>query len=386
MSDENGPDDASGPPEGEEEQVEETRRVKPLFRFGRRKNKEEPVDMGNGDEEEGTVDEEDSRGPVRPVRVVRFIPSVEEDQRESQEVGPISAEEDDSQLIGEEEAQFQLEEEAQFQLEEETPFQVEEETPFQLEEETPFQLEEEVPFQVEEETPFQLEEEASFQIEEETPFQVEEEVPFQVEEETPFQVEEETPFQVEEEASFVEDGETPFIEDEGTGPFAEEEATPAPVGEMEATRWEEPIRDTLSIQEEAETGGEFEFRSEESPEAFEAAEEEAPTTPSPSSSETKPHYHKYLKPDEELLSRHPAKGPATGFDRDMDADAGEIDFGIDLIDPSERRKKRKKPPRKDKEPGPKKGVGGHDFDAEVDARGTGAEVGVDYEKRRKRRL
>lgn len=321
MTEENGPDDASGPPEGEEEQVEETRRVRPLFRFGRKAPKEEPAKEGPEDERDEAVDEEGSRGPVRPVRVVKFIPPGEE-----------------------------MAEEAQFteNVEEDGG-----EAPFIVEEEAPFIEEEEVPFQVEEEP-------AQFVEEGEAPFA---------------ELVEEAPF-FEEEASVSE--EAPFVVDEQVPESSYED--------LEETRWEEPVHDSLGVQEEAETGGEFEFRSEETPATFEASEEQTPEVPGPAGNETKPHYHKYLKPDEDLVSSHPAKGPATGFDRDMDADAGEIDFGIDLIDPSERRKKRKKPPRKDDSAAPKKGVGGHDSDAEVDSRGTGAEVGVDYQKRRKRRL
>jgi hypothetical protein len=325
LAEENGPDDTSGPPEREEEQAEDTRRVRPLFRFGRRGSKEEPEDEGGGSEEDS--EEETSRAPpVRPVRVVKFVPPGEDDQGEDRVEG--------TEDMDGGEPQFTVVEEATFTDEEEAPFQVEEETPFIVDEEAPFTEEEG-------EAPFVLEEE----------------------------------------------GEAPFVlEEEGEAPLDTVETTPAAYEDMEETRWEEPVHDTLSTQEEAETGEEFELRSEESPETFEHVEQQPPATPAAPGEESKPHYHKYLKPDEELISRHPAKGPATGFDRDMDADAGEIDFGIDLIDPSERRKKRKKPPMKDPGAGPKKGVGGHDFDAEVDTRGTGAEVGVDYEKRRKRRL
>jgi len=306
LSDENGPDDTSGPPE-EEEHVEETRRVRPLFRFGRKNSKNtKKTEVGNS-EDPGPAKEEEAQGPVRPVRVVKFIPT--DSNGSEDEVG-------------------------------------------------------------EEEEPFEAQEVAS-----EPPFEgtmEEEEQPFVFEEEQPIAVfEEEEPFPVEEESTFTEVDDTPSI----------------PFDVIDETVREEPVHDSISIQEEAETEEEFEFRSEETPATFETIEVEAPTpaVPTPPDDDARPNYHKYLKPDEELLQRKGATGPATGFDRDMDAEAGEIDFGIDLIDPSERRKKRKTPPRKD-EAGPKKGVGGHDSDGEVVTTQSGVDIGVDFQKRRKRRL
>ncbi|MCK5254177.1 MAG: hypothetical protein KAQ96_14560 [Thermoplasmata archaeon] len=331
MSDENGPDDTSGPPE-EEEHVEETRRVRPLFRFGRKNSKNtEKTEVGNGEDPE-LAKEEEAQGPVRPVRVVKFIPT-----------GTTGSEDE----VGEEETPFEEAEVAS-----ETPF---EET--MEEEEEPFVFEEEQPFAVveEEEQPFGQAEESH------------EEAPF-TETETN---EEEEPFDVEEEAIFTEVDDTPSV----------------PFDVIDETLRVEPVHDSISIQEEAETEEEFQFRSEETPATFETKEAEAPTpaVPTPPAEEARPNYHKYLKPDEELLQRKQATGPATGFDRDMDAEAGEIDFGIDLIDPNERRKKRKAPPRKD-EAGPKKGVGGHDSDGEVVTTQSGVDIGVDFQKRRKRRL
>ncbi|MCJ2540104.1 MAG: hypothetical protein LN414_02405 [Candidatus Thermoplasmatota archaeon] len=306
MSDENGPDDTSGTPE-EEEHVEETRRVRPLFRFGRKNSKNaEKTEVGNVEDPEPD-DEEEAQGPVRPVRVVKFIPT--DNNGSEDEVG-----------------------------EEETPF-----------EET----------EVVSEAPFE-----ETMEEEEEPFVFEEEQPFTV-------VEKEEPFAVDEESIFTEVDDTP----------------PVPFEAIDETVRAEPVHDSISVQEEAETEEEFQFRSEETPATFETIVTKAPTpaVPTPRDEEARPNYHKYLKPDEELLQRKQATGPATGFDRDMDAEAGEIDFGIDLIDPNERRKKRKTPPRKD-ETGPKKGVGGHDSDGEVVTTQSGADIGVDFQKRRKRRL
>jgi hypothetical protein len=167
------------------------------------------------------------------------------------------------------------------------------------------------------------------------------------------------------------------------------DAPHVPIEAIEQAERAEPVHDSVSVQEEAETGEEPPFRQEETPVAFERVEYQEPKglvePPPPVAEQPKPHYHKYLKPDEEILQQKQAKGRATGFDRDMDADAGEIDFGIDLIDPSERKKRKKAPTPK--VPGPKKSmVGGHDSDAEVGSRELGNDIGVDYQKRRKRRL
>jgi hypothetical protein len=312
LSDENGPDDTSRPLD-EEEQVEDTRRVRPLFRFGRRGSRHD--DAPNGGEEPappGTEEEEEAgspQTPVRPVRVVKFIPFGAREQ-EGEPEGDVP------------------------------PFAGTEEVP-----------EGEAPFTVEEEPPFAWAEPS--------------------EEEAPFAVEEEAPFAVEQGTAFTE----------------VDSAPPAPLETIEDIRWDEPVHDSVSVQEEAETGEEFRFRQEETPATFETSEQRTHGMAPPAEpvDESKPHYHKFLKPDEEMLQRKQATGPATGFDRDMDADAGEIDFGIDLIDPSERKKQRKTPPRKD-EAGPKKGVGGHDSDGEVVSTQSGVDIGVDYQKRRKRRL
>ena len=81
------------------------------------------------------------------------------------------------------------------------------------------------------------------------------------------------------------------------------------------------------------------------------------------------------------------KARPTGFDQDLETDVGEIDIGIELIDPHERKKK--KPPasaRKPDVPLPKSTIGGRDFDSEVSTRELGHDIGVDYNKRIKRRL
>jgi hypothetical protein len=346
LAEENGDEHPQGDPE--EEGSQRNRRVRPLFRFGRRSKRDDgPEDVQEpeapvpeeeaGEEETPFVEasdgaEDGSKAPVRPVRVVKFVPP-----------GP-----------------------------EGTPSEAPEgkQAPFVEEEgEAPFVEEGEAPFVEEGEAPF-------VEKEGEAPF-VEEEG------EAPFEIEPETPGTGEEDAGSA---------------FVFEEQVPSPPGEaapegsyddMERTRWDEPVHDTISTQEEAETGEDLQFRSEESPAHLESPESppvDADGVAGAPPGEPKPHYHKYLKPDEDLVSRPQVRGPATSFDRDMDADAGEIDFGIDLIDPSERRKKKKTPPKKQEGAGPKKGVGGHDFDAEVDSKGMGGEVGVDYNKRRKRRL
>ena len=364
MADENGLDEGSDPID-EEDRVEGTRRVRPLFRFGRKK---EP--KGDRDDEHGEPEpEEDAHDRVRPVRVVKFVP-------ESEEEGPI-AEVDSGDL------------EAAFAGDEGEPVEVVKAT-FAVEDEAPFDVEEEAPFDVEEEAPFDVEEEAPFAIEDEAPFDVEDEAPFAVEEEARFAVEEEAPFAIEEgESPFVmEEGEQIFVEAEAVeeAPFAEMGAVPeVPFAEIEEVEREEPVHDAASPEEEAETAEEFEFRAEETPEGFQAEGHAGVDAPTIARDEAKPHYHKYLKPDEELLQQKQAKGRPTGFDRDLDADAGEIDFGIDLIDPSERRKR--KAPKGAKEAKLKKSVtGGHDFDGEVGTRELGVDIGVDYQKRRKRRL
>jgi hypothetical protein len=150
-------------------------------------------------------------------------------------------------------------------------------------------------------------------------------------------------------------------------------------------------------------GDELEFRQEETPVRFQTeGSSPAPGQPyskepafdayapagTPSGAEvSKPHYHKYLKPDEDILRQTPTRGRPTGFDRDLESEAGETDIGIDLIDPNERKKKKapKKDPQGSGRP-PKGSIGGHDSDAEVGTRELGNDIGVDYSKRRKRRL
>jgi hypothetical protein len=355
LSEENG---ADRPPE-EEGREERNRRVRPLFRFGRRSRKDEVVEEEGQEPEqqpqetfgetpggEPTGDEDDPKGPVRPVRVVKFVPS---------EAGDGTS------------GEVPVEGDAPFVEEADAPFVEEAEAPFVEEAEAPFVEEAEAPFVEEADAPFVEEDEATFVEEADAPFDVGPEEP----------------------ASDGEGAEAPFVFEEQPTPVHVEAPPEGSYADMERTRWEEPVHDSISTQEEAETGEDMELRSEESPSHIEADEgvpRETPEEAAPSGGEPKPHYHKYLKPDEDLISRPQARGPATGFDRDMDADAGEIDFGIDLIDPSERRKRKKTPPKKQEGAGPKKGVGGHDSDGEVDSRGMGGEVGVDYSKRRKRRL
>ncbi len=328
MADENGLDEGSDPID-EEDRGQGTRRVRPLFRFGRKKDVNGDRDGGNGEPPPG----EDPHERVRPVRVVKFVPEAQQEER-----APL-AEVDSGDL------------DAAFEEEDEEP---------------------------------------AFVVEAEAPFaEVPEEAPFaEVPEEAPFaELLEEEPLTLEEEAPFVmEEGEQAFFEDgtAGEAPFAEVEAVPeVPFAELEDMDREDPVHDTASFGEEAETAEEFEFRAEETPAEF---EEEAPPGAHVDAEEAKPHYHKYLKPDEELLQQKQARGRPTGFDRDLDADAGEIDFGIDLIDPSER-KKGKRTPKGSKEAKLKKSTtGGHDFDGEVGTRELGVDIGVDYQKRRKRRL
>jgi hypothetical protein len=159
----------------------------------------------------------------------------------------------------------------------------------------------------------------------------------------------------------------------------------------------------LGTQEEQEMTDDLQLRQEETPVTFERGVEKSvggPTAtprvgtaaprvkaaPDQPVDESRPTYHKYLKPDDELLEKKLVRARPTGFDQDLETDAGEIDFGIDLIDPHERKKKPiAKVPKPDVRPA-KGGVGGHDADAEVGTRELGNDIGVDYNKRRKRRL
>ncbi len=111
-----------------------------------------------------------------------------------------------------------------------------------------------------------------------------------------------------------------------------------------------------------------------------------PPTP-PQARPDEPAYAKYLRPDEEVLQARHERAP-TGFDRDMETEAGETDIGIELDKPVDRWKREKgpaKPTTAPKRPGPK-GVAGHDSDAEVGTRDAGPDIGVDTERRKKRRL
>ena len=100
-----------------------------------------------------------------------------------------------------------------------------------------------------------------------------------------------------------------------------------------------------------------------------------------------PAYAKYLRPDEEVLQARHERAP-TGFDRDMETEAGELDIGIELEKGADRWKRGKdgtKPTTAPRRPG-QKGVAGHDSDAEVGTRDAGPDIGVDFERRKKRRL
>ena len=126
MSEENADEHPPGEPE-EQRGDEQTRRVRPLFRFGRRSKKEDapeevqepgaPAPQEDPGEEapfvEATDDPEDgTKAPVRPVRVVKFIPPAED---------PATT---DAPEHGE------------------TPFSSEDETPFTEEGQAPFDVEE----------------------------------------------------------------------------------------------------------------------------------------------------------------------------------------------------------------------------------------------------
>ena len=150
--------------------------------------------------------------------------------------------------------------------------------------------------------------------------------------------------------------------------------------------------ETVSPEEEPEVGQDLEFRQEETPVRFQPEgsspapghDASVPLGTPEGDEVSKPHYHKYLKPDEDILRRTPTRGRPSGFDQDLESEAGEIDFGIDLIDPSDLKKK--KAPKKGPERPAKGPIGGHDADGEVGTRELGVDIGVDYSKRRKRRL
>ena len=387
MADEDGWDDGSEPSEHEDQQ-QSPRRVKPLFRF-RRNNDERETEGSEESPEEPPEEPPEDRGEeqlepdipqrVRPVRVVKFVPTSEDDEEAegAGEEGPFAIAEE----VEEEGPTFAIAEEA----EEAGPFAIAEEAE---EEESTFAVAEETE---EEESTFAIAEEA---VEEEFTFAIAEEV----EEEGEFafaeaeEVErEEAPSLDTAEVAFEED-ESPFVmaeeveEEAGFTEMPDESVPEVPFAVIEEAEREEVVDDGASAEEEAELGDDIQFRQEETPVKFQEGGA-APAQSQPPDEAVQPHYHKYLKPDEELLERRPTKGRPTGFDRDLESEAGEIDFGIDLIDPSERKKKRA-PARAQKEPGQQKkgAVGGHDFDAEVGTRELGVDIGVDYTKRRKRRL
>ena len=107
----------------------------------------------------------------------------------------------------------------------------------------------------------------------------------------------------------------------------------------------------------------------------------------PGAGDDEPAYAKYLRPDEEVLQARHERAP-TGFDRDMETEAGELDIGIELEKGADRWKRGKdgtKPTAAPRRPG-QKGVAGHDSDAEVGTRDAGPDIGVDFERRKKRRL
>ncbi len=444
MADEEGWDDGSKDPD-EEGQEQEPRRVRPLFRFRRNKNKgeeaEPQLEEPTEEVEEEASDDETYPARVRPVRVVKFVP--DSDQPMSKEDGE-EAPHEEAEVIEEEEAPFAFTEEfgaeqAPFEEAEDigdeaTPFAEvdiikEEETPFAEadageEEETPFS-DAEVIDEGKEEPPF-VEAEVVDEGEQEPPF-VEAEVIDEGEQEPPFMEAEvvdegeEEPFFAE--AEVVDEGEAPFTFEEATGtgmaftevveeeqPFvvAEEgdDVPEVPFAVIEAVEREEVVDEGVSAEEEAEMSEDLDFRQEETPVKFERKEptsDEGPgSSPDPGHGggipavpltttgpghEEKPHYHKYLKPDEDLVSRPQARGRPTGFDQDLESEAGEIDFGIDLIDPHERKKKKAPKKSGDQSTQPKKGtIGSHDSDGEVGTRELGVDIGVDYTKRRKRRL
>ncbi len=436
MSDEDGWDNGSEPP-AEEEQQQGTRRVRPLFRFRRNKKEPEqtrpPEESGEEEMEYGDVGDPSSQSRVRPVRVVKFVPSSDSETSE-QDLEEVPFEATEEILEEDMDAAFaEVEEEPPFAeaeevTEEETPLAeaedvVEGEAPFAEAEvvaewEAPFAEAEvvtewEAPFAeaeevVEEEAPLP---EAELVIVEEAPLPEAELVP---QEDPPIAVAEEVVDEpgLSEEMSYAvaeEVGEEPTFTEETAEeiPFAVAEQVDnvpeVPFAVIEEAEREDIGTETVSAEEEPEVGQDLEFRQEETPVRFQSrASSPAPGQPisqepghdasvpvvTPEGDEvSKPHYHKYLKPDEDILRQTPTRGRPSGFDQDLESEAGEIDFGIELIDPSERKKK-KAPKKGPKEPGgPEKGpIGGHDADGEVSTRELGVDIGVDYSKRRKRRL
>jgi hypothetical protein len=113
-----------------------------------------------------------------------------------------------------------------------------------------------------------------------------------------------------------------------------------------------------------------------------------PPPPAPQKARVdEPAYAKYLRPDEDVLQARHERAP-TGFDRDMETEAGELDIGIELDKGGDRWKREKvgaRPATAPRRPG-QKGVAGHDMDSEVGTRDAGPDIGVDTERRKKRRL
>ena len=97
-----------------------------------------------------------------------------------------------------------------------------------------------------------------------------------------------------------------------------------------------------------------------------------------------PGYSKYFRPDDEVLRRRDER-PPSGFDRDLETEAGETDAGIELVEQGDRRKERRPTP-KAVQPPKRQTAGGRDSDAEVGTRDLGPDIGVDERKRKKRRL
>ena len=95
-------------------------------------------------------------------------------------------------------------------------------------------------------------------------------------------------------------------------------------------------------------------------------------------------YAKYFRPDDEVLKRRDER-PPSGFDRDLETEAGETDAGIELVEHGDRRKERRPAP-KAAQPPKRQATGGRDSDAEVGTRDLGPDIGVDEKKRKKRRL
>jgi hypothetical protein len=100
-----------------------------------------------------------------------------------------------------------------------------------------------------------------------------------------------------------------------------------------------------------------------------------------------PGYAKYFRPDEDAI-RPRDQGPPSGFDRDLETEAGETDIGIELDRPADKWKRDKASSRRPsvaKKPG-QRTVGGRDMDAEVGTRDVGPDIGVSFERKKRRRL